>query len=157
MKVVMQENANLSRRPHQITHSHFAQQDVGLEIVGIAKVQLDADRIVTQDRVPHQRAILIGDLTLPGLIDPVGLPVDRNAEPERVTFGMVLDADVREVNVADPVVLVEIQEEVPVAEHQRAGHWALPPQGYSPPNASSKSNTFSKSVNMSSSCLIRIP
>src|SRR5688572_13373031 len=87
----------------------------------------------------------------------MGLPIDRNAETKRVAFGVVFDADVGEVNVADPVVLVEIHQEVPVAEHQRAGHWVLPPQGYSPPKASSKSKTFSKSVSRSSSCLIRIP
>src|SRR5688572_14836360 len=157
VEVVMQEYTHLSLVSREILDSHLAQQDIGLEVDGVTQGQFDADFGVAQHRATYERAILVADVALPGLVSPVRTSFDPDAQTKGIPFGVILDADVRKINVADPVVLVEIQQEVPVAEHQRARHCVLPPQGYSPPNASSKSKTCSKSLIKSSSCLIRMP
>src|SRR5204862_6290084 len=74
-------------------------------------------------RVADERLVLVVDAALPTLVrHPRELPVRPDAEAARVTGGVVLETDVRVVDVAQRVRAVERDEEVAVAEREIPRH-----------------------------------
>src|SRR5204862_7844139 len=58
----------------------------------------------------------------PAVGEPGEVAVEPDAEAEGVTCGLILLADVREVDVAELVAIVEVDEQVSVADGDVAGH-----------------------------------
>src|SRR5204863_764618 len=90
--------------------------DVPVEVDRVAAVQLDLQDRMAKVRVADERLVLVVDAALPTLVrHPRELPVRPDAESARVTGGVVLETDVRVVDVAQRVRAVERDEEVAVA------------------------------------------
>ena len=106
-----------------VLHRDLADVDVLVEVDGVAHVQDEAEPTVGQGHVGHEGVGLVADLPLPlRTVDPGQPPVGEHPEAARMADGVVLLAEVREIDVAQPIVGVEHHLQRAVADDEVARH-----------------------------------
>src|SRR4051812_15917194 len=123
MRVEVLEDADVAILARLVLDRDFLEVDVAIEIDRVPASQLDPQAGVAQVRVTDEGLVLVIDPPLPALlVDPRELPVDPDAEATGVAGRVVLETDVRVVDVPQRVGAVERDEEVAVAEREIARH-----------------------------------
>ena len=127
VEVLVEVQPRHARRRREVPHDDVLQVDVDVEIHRVRAVHLDLHRGVAQAHARDQRLLLVGDRARPAVLeDPAQLAVHPDAEVERPGPGVVLLADMREIEIADAVAAVERDEHVAVADGNIARH-RVPP------------------------------
>src|SRR5690606_3652920 len=122
VEVVVQEDAHAPGLASCVADAELAAEDVALEVHRVTAAQLDPQPAVPQEDVADQRPLLVADLAIPRLVDPVRGAIDPHTEAEGVPLRVILDPDVREVDVPDSVEIVEVDQESAVAENEGSCH-----------------------------------
>src|SRR6185503_4447292 len=100
MRVEVLEEPRVAVPPRRVLDGDLLEVDVPVEVDRVAAAELDLEPGVTQVRVADERLVLVVDPSLPAVLgDPRELPVEPDAEAARVTGRVVLEADVREIDV----------------------------------------------------------
>src|SRR5437868_5387794 len=116
----MKEEFQVALLRAKISYDDLAKVDVAVRIDGVVATKADADRVVLNQHIRDDRVAQIGERALPAVIlNPAGLAVDPDAETE-ARAGVILQADVRVVDVGEPVLRIERDDERAVANDQIA-------------------------------------
>ena len=135
-EVLVEVQPRHARRRRKVPHDDALQVDVEVEIHRVRAVHLDLHRGVAQAHARDQRLLFVGDRARPAVVvDPAQPAVHPDAEVERLRPGVVLLADMRKIEIADPVATVERDEHVAVADGNIARH-RVPPSRPVPPSIS---------------------
>ena len=111
-----------------IGNDQAAQVEVLVEVHGVAARQAHAEFRVVETHLRDERVGCVVEGALPArMIDPAKLPVHPDAEAEGMARRMVLLSDVRPVEVAERIGLVEVHQERAVTDRDVAGHQAATP------------------------------
>jgi hypothetical protein len=123
MEVLVEEQAEIAGAGAAVLHLDLADIDVLVEVDGVVHVQHEAEPAVGQGHVGHERVGLVADLPLPlRTVDPGEPPVSEHAEAARMADGVVLLAEVWEIDVAQTIVGVEHHLQRAVADDEVARH-----------------------------------
>jgi hypothetical protein len=126
VKIVAEEQSNVARAGAQVFHLDLLHVHIQLEIDGIATPDLQAQRLVFQRHLRHETVIVIAQVFFPGGTHPREAAVDPDAESKLLSSRVVLLAYPGEVDVANAIIQIEIDEEVSIA------HWDVSGHGFSP-------------------------
>ncbi|MBK9529543.1 MAG: hypothetical protein IPO41_14805 [Acidobacteria bacterium] len=108
-KVVMQKDSDTTWRSFEIRHAHSPKVNIFVAGDRIVAVDLDAESIICEDYVGDKSLRQILERAAPPVLkDPRKLAVNPNAKPKRETLRVVFLPDMRKIDVADLVFIVEI-------------------------------------------------
>jgi hypothetical protein len=123
VKVLVEEEAELAARARGVGQPDAADEDVFVRVHGVVRDDFDVERAVDEPDLRDEGLVQVIELARPaGVRDPGERAFDPEAEAERVALGMVLLADVREVDVTNLVQLVERDQQRAVSDGDVTGH-----------------------------------
>ena len=137
-EIVMKKHADLTRAVRVVPNDDTAHQDVLVEIHGVLERQGDAERVVPQRHIGHERLVSIHHSRRPVFPEPTEPLVDPDPNPECMARRVVLLSNVRKVDVADEVLAIERDQQSSVRERKVTRHmwrtpWRLATQRREPP------------------------
>ena len=114
---MMEKYANVPGFVARILQANASEKYVFVTRDGVAANDLDAKPFTFECNVGDEclRNVPEGSLPIVGK-DPGEFAIGPNAEPKRETLGMVLLPDMREIDVADLIFVVEIDQQIAVAD-----------------------------------------
>lgn len=116
-KIMVQKNTDLAAIFSGVSDSYPAKVDVFAAGDGVVTNYLDAEPWALEVNVGNERIGNIFERPVPRIgIHPRKLSVGPHAKAKRKTFGMILLPDVREINIADLIFVVEINEQTAISD-----------------------------------------
>src|SRR4029079_1607837 len=107
-----------------VAEDDAADEEVAVEVDGVGDGQVERHRLRRGGDARDERSVLVVERLLPRrAADPGEQAVAPDAEEGDVADGLVVLADVRVVDVADVVVMIEIDHEIAVADGKIARHF----------------------------------
>ena len=124
--VVMEEDAHIARTPEEISDDNLAKEDGAPVIDDIVAEHLESETLVPQPYFSHHRVGLVAKIARPSFaIDPRELAIRPHAEALQMSAGVIRHSNMRPVEVAHAVEIVERDEHLAVAYGNIAGHCAI--------------------------------
>ncbi len=121
----MVEDADVAVLAEQVCRLDPAEVDRVVKIDGVGADDLEPEFLVPEGDAGDQRVLLVGQRACPRVVfDPGKLAVGPDAEVLHVPKRVVVVPDPGVIDVADAVELVEVDQEVAVADREIACHVA---------------------------------
>jgi len=100
-----------------------AHEEIAVEVDGVADLHGQPERRRAGRHARDERHLLVVELLLPDrAVDPGEGAVAPDAKPRTVADRLIVLPDVRVIDIADVVVIIEVDHDVAVGERQIARH-----------------------------------
>ena len=113
----MKKNTNLTWFVAKILYANAAKENIFVACNRVAATKLDSKFYIFKGHIRDQCFRQITQVTLPTFLkNPRKLAAGPHAKPKRESLAVILLPDMRKINVADLVLIVEINEQSAVSD-----------------------------------------